>query len=166
MQEKKYVLFQGNTRLKAGGAKEIRNTIKGLKGEARIAIYDLEKGRVCDLDDEISPAKKVGRPKLGVVCKEVSLLPRHWGWLSAQRGGASATIRRLVDDARKSNVEQDALRKKVNRAHAFIWDLAGQEVGFEEACRALFAHDFESFAELISAWPKDVQLQTLEFLEG
>ena len=57
-----------------------------------------------------SEPRSRGRPRLGVVSREVTLLPRHWAWLSAQRGGASATLRRLVDDARRMNHEQDAIR--------------------------------------------------------
>src|SRR5262245_35394061 len=28
-----------------------------------------------------------GRPKLGVIAREVTLLPRHWDWLATQPGG-------------------------------------------------------------------------------
>ena len=99
----------------------------------------------------------VGRPRLGVVAREVTLLPRHWQWLSAQPGGASAALRRLVDDARKTHAERDAQRLGKERAYRFMSAIAGHEPGFEEASRALFAHNAAAFAERISAWPPDVR---------
>jgi hypothetical protein len=94
---------------------------------------------------------------LGVTSREVSLLPRHWQWLSAQKGGASATLRRLVEDARKRGAEGELVRSRVEAAHRFMWDIAGDLPGFEESSRALFAHDFEKFERLILCWPVDIQ---------
>lgn len=98
-----------------------------------------------------------GRPRLGVVAKEVTLLPRHWEWLSSQRGGASVALRRLVDEARKSNEQQDRLRQAQESAYRFISVMAGHEPGFEEATRALFASDASRFRTLTAAWPDDVR---------
>ncbi|MFY0534142.1 DUF2239 family protein [Nannocystis pusilla] len=39
-----------------------------------------------------------GRPKLGVVSREVSLLPRHWEWLERQPSGSR---RRCADSSRR-----------------------------------------------------------------
>jgi hypothetical protein len=99
----------------------------------------------------------VGRPKLGVVAREVTLLPRHWEWLATQRGGASAALRRLGEEARKTHAEQDAHRQAKERAYRFMSAIGGGLPGFEEASRALFAHDGEAFAERIREWPADVQ---------
>ena len=99
----------------------------------------------------------VGRPRLGVVAREVTLLPRHWAWLAQQPGGASAALRRLVEGARKSRAHQDAQRQSKERAYRFMAAIAGALPGFEEASRALFANDAGAFAERIHAWPNDVK---------
>ncbi len=86
-----------------------------------------------------------GRPKLGVVGREVTLLPRHWEWLNAQPGGASVALRKLVEHARRDNVAKDRLRCSQEAAYRFMSAMAGNEAGFEEASRALFAGDSERF---------------------
>lgn len=97
-----------------------------------------------------------GRPRLGVVAREVTLLPRHWEWLAAQAGGASVTLRALVDNARRAGgpprvpIEQE-------RAYRFIAVVAGDLPGFEEASRALFANDRQGFVERATAWPADIR---------
>jgi len=98
-----------------------------------------------------------GRPKLGVVSREVSLLPRHWEWLAQQRGGASAGLRRIVEAARKEGREEEQVGRAIERAHRFLWDMAGDLVGFEDAARALFARDFETFDRRICRWPVGVR---------
>jgi hypothetical protein len=102
-------------------------------------------------------APKVGRPRMGVVAREVTLLPRHWEWLAQQPGGASAALRRLVEEARRSHAGCDGARQAKERAYRFMSALAGGFEGFEEASRALFAHDAEAFAQRISHWPPDVR---------
>lgn len=104
-----------------------------------------------------SAAPGVGRPRLGVVAREVTLLPRHWAWLAQQPGGASAALRRLVDEARRSHAERDSRRAATERAYRFMSAIAGALPGFEEATRALFAHDGEAFARRIESWPPDVR---------
>ena len=99
-----------------------------------------------------------GRPKLGVVAREVTLLPRHWEWLSAQTGGASVTLRRLVEEARRSNIA-DGRRKRRDAqeaAYRFMSAIAGDLPGYEEACRALFADDSARFRQQTAQWPADV----------
>jgi hypothetical protein len=86
-----------------------------------------------------------GRPKLGVVSKEVTLLPRHWAWLDAQRGSASATLRRLVDEASKANQDTDKIRHAQDVTYRFLHDIAGNSAAFEETIRALYAGDRERF---------------------
>ncbi|MEM7479591.1 MAG: DUF2239 family protein [Acidobacteriota bacterium] len=103
-----------------------------------------------------------GRPKLGVVAREVTLLPRHWEWLAEQPGSASVTLRRLVDAARKEEVGKVSLRRAQESAYRFLSVMAGDAVGFEEAIRALFAGDAERFRELIGAWPADVRRHAKE----
>jgi hypothetical protein len=98
-----------------------------------------------------------GRPKLGVVAREVTLLPRHWDWLKAQSGGASAAIRRLVDEARRREPEGEDPRSARDAAYRFMSAIAGNLPGFEEAARALFAGDAKRLRTLIGGWPPDVR---------
>jgi hypothetical protein len=98
-----------------------------------------------------------GRPKLGVVAREVTLLPRHWDWLAAQPGGASVTLRKLIDEARRANVDRDRQRQARECAYHFMSVMAGDMAGFEEASRALFANDAPKFRQQTEAWPTDVR---------
>jgi hypothetical protein len=98
-----------------------------------------------------------GRPRLGVVAREITLLPRHWDWLASQPGGASVTLRRLVEQARVGSVERDRARAATDATYRFLMHLAGNEIGFEEATRALFAGERERFLERIAMWPADVR---------
>jgi len=98
-----------------------------------------------------------GRPKLGVVAREVTLLPRHWEWLASQPGGASVTLRKLVEQARRDGSAADRQRAAQDSACLFMTTLAGNEPGYEEATRALYACDGQRFAELTEPWPTDVR---------
>jgi len=98
-----------------------------------------------------------GRPKLGVIAREVTLLPRHWDWLAAQPGGASVTLRKLVDDARRAAEGVDRRRSAQEAAYRFMSAMAGNAPGFEDATRALFAADGERFQSLTQSWPADVR---------
>jgi hypothetical protein len=98
-----------------------------------------------------------GRPKLGVVAREITLLPRHWEWLNVQPGGASVALRKLVEDARRANGGKDRVRHAREVAYRFMAAMAGNFENFEEATRALFAGDGNRFATLIAPWPKDVR---------
>ena len=98
-----------------------------------------------------------GRPKLGVVAREVTLLPRHWDWLAQQKGGASVAIRKLVDAARRTNEGGDRIRLAQEAAYRFMSTMAGNRPNFEEATRALFAGDAKRFEQLIAEWPADVR---------
>jgi len=107
---------------------------------------------------EPAPAdKRVGRPKLGVVAREVTLLPRHWDWLSSQPGGASAALRKLVDQARRDSVGADRARRSQRAVDRFIYRMGGDLPQFEDAYRALYAQDFATLDRLIDAWPTDIR---------
>jgi uncharacterized protein len=125
-------------------------------GRSEIGKSEIEKS-------EIETSRGPGRPKLGVFPREVTLLPRHWDWLSSQPGGASVALRKLVESAMRSNAGKDRIRISQNAAYKFMSAMAGNRPGFEEAARALFAADASKFNRLISAWPKDIRshLQTL-----
>lgn len=103
-----------------------------------------------------------GRPKLGVVGREVTLLPRHWEWLGRQPGGASVTLRKLVEQARKANYAKDRVRHAQEVAYRFMSAIAGNEPGFEEASRALFAGDCDRFEEHSRSWPPDVRAYAMK----
>ena len=131
---------------------------------ARIRVYEDGSGRAVDLDlwDAAASApppppaepRGRGRPKLGVTPREVTLLPRHWEWLGAQPGGASAALRRLVDSAAKAPADP---RVRRDAAYRFMSDQCGDRPGYEEALRALYRGDQAGFAERIAEWPEDVR---------
>ncbi|SOZ05458.1 DUF2239 family protein [Cupriavidus taiwanensis] len=107
-----------------------------------------------------------GRPKLGVVAREVTLLPRHWEWLATQPGGASVALRKLVEQARRDTAGRDRSRAASERAYHFMVAIAGDLPGFEEASRALFASDLAGFARQIAAWPADVREHALRLADS
>lgn len=141
-----------------------------------ILVMDAQTSHRIDLDvrgtdDEVvarltprARPRAPGRPKLGVIPREVTLLPRHWEWLQEQPGGASVTLRKLVDQARKSSVDADRIRQARESAYRFILELAGDRPGFEEATRALFAGDSARFARLIARWPADIRAHATALL--
>ena len=94
---------------------------------------------------------------MGVVAREVTLLPRHWDWLNAQPGGASVALRKLVEHARRVNGSRDRVRRSQEAAYRFMSAMAGNLPGFEEATRALFAANQERFEALIGGWPVDIR---------
>ncbi len=105
-----------------------------------------------------SAARSVGRPKLGVVSREVTLLPSQWEWLAAQSGGASATLRRLVEEARRAGPSAKARQRAAqDRTYNFMSAMAGNLPNFEEASRALFAGDLTALERLIAGWPADIR---------
>jgi len=120
-----------------------------------------------DAPDTPPPAVPAGpgRPRLGVVSREVSLLPRHWEWLSGQPGGASVALRKLVEHARRASGSADRIRQAQNATFKFMNAMAGNLDGFEEAARALFATDRPRFEALLAAWPADIR-QHLHQLAG
>lgn len=123
-----------------------------------VLVFEDETGRVTDLDYRgVMPAeapRSVGRPRLGVQSREVTLLPRHWEWLSRQPGGASAAIRRLVEEARSSGRTQ---RERQDAAYRFMQAACGDLPGYEEALRALYREDKEGFSALVAPWPDDIR---------
>src|ERR1700761_7375717 len=106
------------------------------------------------LDDEPAP-RGPGRPKLGVTAREVTLLPRHWDWLAAQPGGASVTLRRLVEAASRAPEPAAGLRARREAAYRFMSAMAGDRPRFEDAARALFSGDDGALAKGMQPWPAD-----------
>ncbi|AXF19275.1 DUF2239 domain-containing protein [Burkholderia pyrrocinia] len=190
-----YTAFDGHRRVASGALATVAVAVRQAAGDAMpgsIVIFDDATGRSIDLDlrgtvDEIraryaaasaeasAPAGEPagageqrgrGRPKLGVVSREVTLLPRHWEWLAAQPGGASVALRKLVEDARRTHAAADRRRDAQARAYHFMSALAGDLPGFEEAARALYANDPARLAELIAGWPDDVRDHALALARG
>ncbi|MBM3648062.1 MAG: DUF2239 family protein [Alphaproteobacteria bacterium] len=174
--------FVGSRQLAAGPLDTVALAVKRLASRdptAAALVFDDETGRVIDLDLRGSDADTVqrlerhvvygsvelrpaaprgpGRPKLGVVAREVTLLPRHWDWLNAQRGGASVALRRLVDEARQRTHGRDHVRRAQEAAYRFMSAMAGDLAGYEEATRALFAADRARFTAQTGGWPVDVR---------
>jgi uncharacterized protein len=109
-------------------------------------------------EDAVAPAPRgPGRPKLGVVAREVTLLPRHWEWLAQRPGGASVALRRLVDDARRANKDKDRIRGAQEAAYRFIAAMGENKPHYEEVARALFAGDAARFEAWTASWPADVR---------
>jgi len=131
-------------------------------------VFDDRSGAQIDLDLREAPApageppRGVGRPKLGVVAREVTLLPRQWEWLGRQPGGASVALRRLIDEARRVNAGRDAARAAREATYGVMTALAGNLPGFEEAMRALFALERDRFEHHISTWPDDLRAHLQE----
>jgi uncharacterized protein len=105
-----------------------------------------------------------GRPKLGVIAREVTLLPRHWAWLASQPGGASVVLRRLVDEARRTDDAKGRTRGAQEAAYRFM--SAGNLPYYEEALRALFANDRARFEQIVAPWPKDIHFHAIQLAFG
>ncbi|WP_407539228.1 DUF2239 family protein [Deinococcus radiomollis] len=177
--EPTYTAFVGTQRLVTAPLAETLRQAKAhldLKATGQVLIFSDASGQQRDYDfsgtleqvlSRAIPAARTGpgRPKLGVVSREISLLPRHWDWLETQRGGASATLRRLIDEARKADPEGDRLRLATEAAGRFMTVMAGDLPGYEEASRALYAHDPERLQSLIQGWPEAVQTHLLYLLD-
>jgi hypothetical protein len=177
--------FQGLRRLASGTLAEVAVAVQGTPvtdPHGAILVFDDRSGAVVDLDlrgdadavrhryapvaaEQPGPLRGRGRPKLGVTAREVTLLPRHWDWLATQPGGASAALRRLVEQARTSSGASDAERARRDAAYRVMVALAGDLPGFEDAARALFAKNRTRFEERLSTWPADLRayLTTLAF---
>ena len=172
-----FTAFQGLHRLATGPLAEVALAVKHANdgADAPILIFSDATGRAIDFDLRGSDADVVarlqqpattaatdiprgrGRPKLGVVAREVTLLPRHWDWLSAQPGGASVALRKLIDETRRTSGDRDRSRAARDAAYHFMSSIAGNLPNFEEASRALFAGDRRRLAGLIAGWPEDIR---------
>ena len=178
-----YIAFDGERCIASGALGDVARAAKQLldrRKEASVLIFDGHTSGPVDLDfrgsvddvlarlpkqappasDEetaVAAPRGPGRPKLGVVAREVTLLPRHWDWLSQQKGGASVALRRLVDEARRSSEDRDRIRLAQEAAYRFMSAMAGNRPHYEDAIRALFAHDRGRFEKLIAEWPADVR---------
>lgn len=174
------IAFEGQRRIASGPLREVARQVKEVV-DARplspILVFDTSTSAPIELDCRGSveqmlerlaasyaaptPAEPArcgpGRPRLGVVAREVTLLPRHWEWLASQPGGASVALRKLVEQARRLNLTGDRRYAAQEATFRFMSAMAGDLDGYEEACRALFAGKQRSFETLTAAWPHDVR---------
>ena len=176
--------FSGTNRIASGELRHVAMKAKqafDASPERPVLVFDDADARTLELPLELPAAdllawlsrpqqqasgapetpRRPGRPKLGVVPREVTLLPRHWDWLAAQPGGASVALRKLVDEARKVNAGDDRRRAAQEASYRFILVMAGDAPGFEDVARALFAGDAQRFESLLLAWPEDVREHAL-----
>lgn len=176
------IAFAGENAVAEGTRKDVAKKLAqylAQKPETNFLIFDKETSAPVEIDlrgsveevlarlktaetlEEKAEKSGPGRPKLGVVSREIGLLPRHWEWLAQQAGGASVTLRKLVEEARKANQSQDEKRRAQNAAYKFLSAMAGNFPHYEEALRAFFAGDKALFETLSHAWPKDVRNHAL-----
>jgi hypothetical protein len=186
-----YIAFAGDRRIASGDLRDIARSAKrtlDLHGDAQLLIFDGKtsgpveidfRGSIDDVlarlprseapaadeDTAITAPRGPGRPKLGVVAREVTLLPRHWDWLAQQKGGASVAIRKLVEEARRNSEDRDRIRLAQEAAYRFMSAMAGNNPHYEEAIRALFGNDPGRFGKLIAEWPADVRDHVLGLAE-
>lgn len=178
-----YIAFEGDRHIATGDLREVARAAKQAlirRDDASILVFDDASSRPIEIDlrgtvaevlarlpgaasdpvvsdDAPSAPRGPGRPKLGVVAREITLLPRHWDWLAQQPGGASVAIRRLVEEARRSGEDRDRLRQAREAAYRFVSVMAGNKPHYEDAIRALFAGEPVRFEELIAGWPAGVR---------
>ena len=183
--------FAGKRKVAAGSLHAVAQTLKEVvttDPDAQILIFNDDNGQQVDLNlhgslaevlqrlpqsreqvEEIAvPAtpRTAGRPRLGVVAREITLLPRHWEWLATQPGGASVALRKLVEHAQRGNKAVDEQRQARETAYRFMSALAGDEAGFEEASRALFAGQRTAFLTQVATWPADVREHVLRLAQA
>ncbi|GAA5503604.1 hypothetical protein Dxin01_03363 [Deinococcus xinjiangensis] len=171
--ERTYTIFGGVERLTTGSLRDILTYLKTQESTVSPLIFDDHTGRQVDFDlsgtleevlaREVPTAPKAGRgrPKLGVTAREVTLLPRHWEWLEDQRGGASAALRRLIDEARKRDPQGEQIRAAQAATDRFLGVMAGNLRGYEEATRALYNRDQTAFLQQCADWPEHIRAHAL-----
>jgi len=187
--------FAGTLQIAQGALLDVALEIKAKdpnRPNIPILVFDDETGAVIDLDlrgttaeivnrlddhareaprsKQITPKgegehRSRGRPKLGVVAREVTLLPRHWEWLGTQSGGASQALRRLIDEARRLDCGRTQRKAACEAAYRFLHAMAGDLPGFEEATRSLFAGNEQGFADRMASWPIDVRRYALKLAQ-
>jgi hypothetical protein len=178
-----YTAFLGVGVIASGSLQHVVSTVKDALDDrelTQLLIFDDSTGKPIDVDfrgntDDVlkrlgeplgdlpgtevndQPTRRVGRPKLGVVSGEVTLLPRHWEWLKSQPGGASVTLRKLIDEARHTGEKQSNIRESQEATYNFMTAMAGNFHQYEEALRALYAGDLDRFYHFIDDWAPDIR---------
>lgn len=152
--------FAGEHVVASGDEEDVRQALQALGDAQNVLLFDDMTGRQVDINLRASAEQEQrgrGRPKMGVQSREITLLPRHWDWLAAQPGGASATLRQLVEQARKASEGSVTPRAAMDAAYHFLTVMAGDRPGYEAAIRALYAQDKHAFEGLCADWPVAVR---------
>jgi uncharacterized protein len=187
-----YIAFDGDDYIASGDLRSVAGAAKATldrRKEASILVFDDATSSPIEIDfrgsrvdvlarlpepaglpltaQDAAPSgpRGPGRPKLGVVAREVTLLPRHWEWLAQQSGGASVALRRLVDEARRSGNDRSGIREAQEATYRFMSAMAGNKPHYEEAIRALFAGEAARFEKWIAEWPNDIRQHTAKLAE-
>jgi uncharacterized protein len=178
-----YTAFSGTRRLASGPLADVAAAAALARdGAAALLVFDDVTGSQVDLDlrggeEQVrtryrgepaaaaAPPRGRGRPRLGVVAREVTLLPDQWDWLASQPGGASVVLRRLVQEARRTGSTRDRLRRAQERSYKVMVALAGDRPGFEEAARSLFRADLDAFRGHTARWPADIREHLLRLAD-
>jgi hypothetical protein len=178
-----YTVFDGPRQLASGALEDVAAAAATRRDSAQpVLVFSDATGSQVELDlrgtdeqvraryraapaTQVEPARGRGRPRLGVVAREVTLLPDQWEWLAAQPGGASVVLRRLVQEARRTGSARERMRRAQERSYKVMVALAGDRPGFEEAARSLFAADVEAFRGRIQRWPEDVRAHLLRLAD-
>ncbi|MBN9578344.1 MAG: DUF2239 family protein [Alphaproteobacteria bacterium] len=179
-----YSAFQGNCLISSGSLEDVAlaaHSDTGARPDASILIFENASGKQVDLDlhgtaqdvrqrhngaGTEPPRRNPGRPKLGVVAREVTLLPRHWEWLGQQPGGASVALRKLVENARRDDDGTAQARRARDAAAGFMQTMAGNLPRFEDALRSLYRQDEAQLLALIEAWPADIRTHVAALAKG
>jgi hypothetical protein len=183
-----YTAFENHQRIAQGTLIEIATAIKKRLGKAShgdAILFSDATGKVMEINfqgnlktvlqrlavfqtDTKNPETKnvetqpgPGRPKLGVVSREISLLPNQWEWLASQPGGASPVLRRLVDEARRKANTEPTPAQLQEKAYRFLSVIAGDLPLYEEALRALYQSDQKKFITAMKSWPEAISSYAL-----
>ena len=176
------VAFAGDARIARAPLEKALPAIHAAEAAGRAPqVFDLVEGRPVDLDlrggfaearARLGPPRVEvekrgpGRPKLGVTPREVTLLPRHWDWLSAQPGGISVALRKLVEAQMRAGEGPERARRAKEATYRFITAMAGDLPNYEDATRMLFAGDWTAFEAAVAGWPEGVRETAREMAEG
>ena len=180
--ERTYTAFVGETLIASGPLTDVLPVLKtrfDQNDPAMVLVFEDQTGQQVDFDlrgtlkqaleralPPSQPRTGPGRPKLGVVSREVSLLPRHWEWLEQQPNGASAALRRLVEQERRREPAEQRARQATEAVGRFLAAMAGNLPGYEEATRALWGGDRGRFDDLIQSWPPDIRTYATRVLQA
>jgi uncharacterized protein len=178
------IAFKGKRRIASGSVRDVALKVKkwmDTPDHEAILVFNDRTSELIEIDfrgTSADVAKRLeatpvetpekrgpGRPRLGVVGREVTLLPRHWDWLDSQPGGASVALRKLVEIAKRENLEKDRARASQQAAHRFMYAMAGNSPDFEEASRAFYSGDQKRFTSLTESWPRGIREHSRKLVE-
>ena len=150
-----YTAFSGFDHIASGSLAEVYGACRQ---DPAALIFDQETGRVVDIDPRFPPGEegpRPGRPRLGVVAREVTLLPRHWDWLAAQQAAHPWRC--------ASWLKMPAAIRAPGSGHAAMPSIVSPPRWWamrrvmRKRCARFMPASSEDFAAHIEAWPEDVR---------